>query len=426
MSLFVVVQHRLSSLSFAAVARILCLIFMGACIGFLYSRMPLNEGEAGRPASINADAVERKPLYWAAPMDAHYRRDEPGLSPMGMALVPVYASPSSEPAGTLVVSSSIENNLGVRTSKAAIERLQPSFNTVGLIGHDENSRVRITLRAEGWVESLEVAEAGDHVLQGGKLFEYYSPELVHAQEEYVSALATQGKRLINGALRRLQALAIPNSRIKQLQETGQVPRTLTIFAPAAGHVTELNVREGSFIDPSQVVLEMVAIDRVWVKAEVLERQSVSLAVGQKSSMTVDYLPGRVWRGEVDYVFPMLNIETRTQSVRLRFDNADRQLKPNMFSRIKIDTPAFNALAVPRTAVIRMGDHTRVVKALGQGRYRSTRVELGREVGEKVVILKGLVAGDEVVTSAQFLLDSESSASVDLSRYGDVSMMESKP
>jgi Cu(I)/Ag(I) efflux system membrane fusion protein len=242
----------------------------------------------------------------------------------------------------------------------------------------------------------------------------------------VSALAAYDKRLINGALGRLQAFAIPDSRIEVLKKTRQVPRTLTIYAPADGHVTELSVREGSFIDPSQTVLELVASDRVWVRADVLERQSTNLTVGQTASMTVDYLPSRVWHGKVDYVFPMLDMNTRTQPVRLRFDNFDRQLKPNMFSRIKIDGPAFSALTVAREAVIRMSDHARVVKSLGQGRYRSARVEVGREVGERVVILSGLASGMEVVTSAQFLLDSESSIGADLSRYEPLNELEAAP
>jgi len=426
MTLLSYIRHRFSNLSLTAVSRSLAFVLLVSSAGVLYSHAPFiawaSDGLA-EPAQIVA---ERQVLYWAAPMDANYRRSEPGLSPMGMALIPVYAGSTTEPAGTVRISATLENNLGVRTAKARVERLQPQLSTVGLIGHDENSRVRITLRAEGWIEALQVAEAGDHVRKGGKLFEYYSPELVHAQEEYVSALAAQDKRLIRGALGRLQAYAIPQSRIDLLNTKPQVPRTLSFFAPADGHVTQLNVREGSFVDPSQVVLELVAIDRVWVRAEVLERNSARLAVGQKASMTVDYLPGRVWRGEVDYVFPMLDMATRTQPVRLRFDNFDRQLKPNMFSRIKINTSAFSALTVSRQAVIRMGDHARVVKALGQGRYRSVRVELGREVGERVVILDGLTAGTEVVTSAQFLLDSESSIGADLSRYEPTGVMEETP
>lgn len=407
------------------VGRSLFFVFLGAVVTVGLIRTPLVVSPTDDSAKP-VESAERDVLYWVAPMDVNYRRGEPGLSPMGMALTPVYANSASESVGTVVISPAIENNLGVRREKVKLERLQPQLSSVGLVGHDENSRVRVTLRAEGWIEQLQVAEPGDHVLKGGKLFEYYSPELIHAQEEYVSALAALDKRLTNGALGRLQALAIPDSRIERLRKTRQVPRTLTIYAPADGHVTELSVREGSFIDPSQVVLELVASDRVWVRVEVLERQSTNLSVGQSASMIVDYLPGRVWHGKVDYVLPMLDMNTRTQPVRLRFDNADRQLKPNMFSRIKIDGPAFTALTVPREAVIHMSDHARVVQSLGQGRYRSARVEIGREVGERVVILNGLAEGMEVVTSAQFLLDSESSIGADLSRYELLNEMEAAP
>ena len=413
-----------SKFSVVRLGRYLLLVSVGAGLILLAQQQGWLLVGGGHPVGENpamAAAAEPEPLYWVAPMDANFRRDAPGLSPMGMELQPVYPQTSRadgqpEPAGTVVVSAAVENNLGVRTALAKRERLQPKLQTVGLVGHDENSRVQVTLRAEGWIEQLQIAEVGDHVGEGSKLFEFYSPTLVNAQEEYVSALASKDKRLISGALGRLQAFAVPESRIAMLNKNRRVPRTISYFAPAGGHVTLLNVREGSYTDPSQVVLELVSIDSIWVRAEIFERQSARVKLGQSASMTVDYLPGRVWRGQVDYVFPMLDLETRTQQVRLRFDNLDRQLKPNMFSRVNIETAAFTALTVPREALIRTGDQVRLVKALGQGRYRSAAVMVGREIGERVVILAGLEEGESVVISAQFLLDSESSISADLSRF----------
>jgi len=262
-------------------------------------------------------------------------------------------------------------------------------------------------------------------MQGDVLFNFYSPELLHAQDNYLSAVAANDQRLIRGALGRMRSLAIPESRIKQLQalNAGQsLPqsfRTLSYRAPRGGHVSMLGVREGSYITSASIVMEIVSIESVWLIAEVFERHLSRIQVGQKAQMQLDYFPNRRWLGTVEYLYPMLDTATRSQRVRLRFDNDDRLLKPNMFASVNIESNSFEAISVPKAAVIRTQKSNRVVLALGEGRFRSTTVETGWQVGDQVVILSGLSDGDSVVVGGQFLLDSESSMTAGLQRMESI-------
>ncbi|WP_461538229.1 efflux RND transporter periplasmic adaptor subunit [Spongorhabdus nitratireducens] len=365
-----------------------------------------------------SDAAGDKPLYWVAPMDPNYRRDKPGKSPMGMDLVPVYeeATAASDPAGTITISPAVRNNLGVRSEAVSKGMLQPQIKTVGVIGYNEDTIFQVNSRVEGWIENLGVSSSGEFVKAGTRLFDLYSPALVNAQEELLSALRSNRTSLIKASRKRLQSLDVPEEVINRIIKRGQVERTLTFYAPKDGFVSRLNTREGGYINPSKAVIELASLDSVWVVADVFESQSQLVKPGQQASMTVDYLPGRHWQGVVDYVYPELNPKTRSLRVRLRFDNPDAELKPNMYSRVAVQTGVLEALSIPSEALIQTGTQTRVVKDLGEGKFRSALVQTGRTVADRVEILRGLAEGDKVVTSAQFLLDSESSISADLNRY----------
>ena len=368
--------------------------------------------------AIAADAQEKKPLYWVAPMDPNYRRDQPGKSPMGMDLVPVYEETTAkdDTPGTVTISPAVENNLGVRTEQVSVKSLEAQIRTVGRIGYNEDSLLQINSRVEGWVENLQLSSVGDDVRKGDKLFDLYSPALVNAQEELLSALRSGNTGLIKASRERLAALDVPEQTIRRIVNNRRIERTLSVYAPQDGYVSQLNIREGGYINPSSLLVELASMASVWVVADVFERQSPLIRAGQAATMTVDYLPGKAWQGTVDYVYPELDAQTRSLRVRLRFDNPDDALKPNMYSRVSIVTDAFEALTIPREALIQTGDQERVVKALGNGQFRSVRVDSGRAVDGQVEILRGLYQGERVVTSAQFLLDSESSVTADLSRY----------
>ena len=367
---------------------------------------------------------DREPLYWVAPMDPNYQRDEPGKSPMGMDLIPVYASEAGgvdEGIGTIRISPDVVNNLGVRTSPVERRELNAEITTVGYVQYDEDQLIHVHPRVEGWVETLFVKAEGVPIEAGEPLYQLDSPPLVNAQEELLLAIGRGNPRLIEAAEERLKALQIDDKVIDEIKRAGSVQQQITFYSPMSGVVDNLNIREGFYVQPGTTLLSIGSLDQVWVEAEVFERQAALVELGLPVSMTLDYLPGREWQGEVDYIYPSLDNKSRTLRVRLRFDNADGLLKPNMYAQVVIqvalDAPV---LAVPRDAVIRTGNQNRLVLALGEGYYKSIAVDLGRVTQEYVEILNGVEEGEAVVTSAQFLLDSESSKTSDFKRlhHGD--------
>lgn len=357
---------------------------------------------------------EAQPLYWVAPMDPNYRRGGPGKSPMGMDLVPVYEDGGS--AGEVSISPVVENNLGVRTAPVEMGPLHTAIRTVGYVRFDEDRLIHMHPRVEGWIETLDVIAEGEFVQAGQPVYSIYSPTLVNAQEELVLALDRNNERLVQSAEERLLALQVPESQIDRLKATREVMQTVTVYAPQSGVLTELGIREGHFVQPGSALMSIGVLDEVWVIAEVFERQASLVSPGDPVSMSLDYLPGRQWQGEVDFIYPTLDADTRTVKVRLRFRNQDQVLKPNMFAQVTIHSDQEDsALLAPNEAVIRSGAQDRVVLALGEGRYKSVAVSIGRRGDTHTEILGGLEAGDTIVTSAQFLLDSESSISSDFRR-----------
>jgi Cu(I)/Ag(I) efflux system membrane fusion protein len=374
----------------------------------------IDDAPSGSDTAGKAEA-----LYWVAPMDPAYKRDKAGKSPMGMDLVPVYAEPNGgvgADTGTIRISPDVVNNLGVRTATAQRMALPLEIKTVGYVKYDEDLLVHIHPRVQGWIESLYVKASGDPVTRGQALYEIYSPELVNAQEEFVLALGRSNKRLVQASEDRLRALQVPESLVEKLRETRKVQQTVTFFSPRSGVVDNLHVRQGFFVTPGQTMMSIGTLDHVWVEAEVFERQASEVEVGLPVTMTLDFLPGKQWRGSVDYIYPALDAKTRTLKIRLRFDNDDDELKPNMFAQVIIHRAnEEEALLVPLEAVIRTGSNDRVVLALGEGKFKSVAVKLGRLNGNFAEILEGLDEGTTIVTSAQFLLDSESSRTSDFKR-----------
>ena len=374
---------------------------------------------SGNEQGTNAVSEEKKPLYWVAPMDANYKRDKPGKSPMGMDLIAVYDDGGKGPnegEGTIRISPDVVNNLGVRTSTVTYKSLHTEINTVGYVTYDEDRLVHIHPRVEGWIEKLHVTAIGDPVNKGQPLYEIYSPELVNAQEEFLLALDRNNNRLISAAKNRLSALQLPKSAIAELQKTKKVQQRITFYAPQNGVVENLKIREGFFVKPGSTIMSIGDLSEVWVEAEVFERQAGQVKTGTPITMTLDYMPGKTWQGQVDYIYPILDAKTRTVKVRLRFKNESYEFKPNMFAQIAIHaTGEESALLIPKEALIRTGNQDRVVLALGEGSFKSVAVRVGRFDSESVEILDGISDGEKVVSSAQFLLDSESSKSSDFKR-----------
>ncbi|MEH0665860.1 efflux RND transporter periplasmic adaptor subunit [Vibrio scophthalmi] len=395
-------------------------LVMGGGIGFGVSQWwPMLSHGHDSSVSVAAD----EPLYWVAPMDPNYRRDKPGKSPMGMDLIPVYAEDAqgdNVSAGTVTINPAVENNLGVKTELAQMSVLTPHIDTVGYIAFDESQLWQTNVRVAGWVEQLNINAVGEHVRKGEVLFTLYSPELIKAQEELLRAYQSQRNAMITGAKERLMTLGVDEAQIKALLRRGKATQTIDIKAPADGVIASLNIREGGYLSPAQAAVSAGPLSEVWVDAEVLERQAHWIRQGSQATMRLDAIPTGQWQGEVEYIYPILDPKTRTLRVRLKFDNPQGQLKPNMFANVTLTPVSDDAvLIIPKSAVIRSGGMTRIVLSLGEGRYRSARIDVGREAGDKVEVLKGLKAGDRVVTSAHFMLDSESSQSADLSRINGV-------
>jgi Cu(I)/Ag(I) efflux system membrane fusion protein len=368
------------------------------------------------PLTVTAAGDDREILYWVAPMDANYRRDKPGKSPMGMDLVPVYADEGAADGAYVRIAPEMVQNLGVRTAVAERSRLWRGIDTVGYVDYDESRVSHIHLRTEGWIEDLMVQSEGERIKQGERLFSLYSPELVNAQEEFVQALKIGNTGLVRASRDRLAALGIPASQIKRLEKDRKPSQTIPVYAPQDGVVASLSVRDGMYIKPATRVMSLADLSSVWLLAEVFERQADWVRVGQSTEVRLAFQPGRTWEGKVEYIYPSLDAKTRTLKARLRFDNPDEILKPNMYADVKIfGGPKDDVIVIPVEALIRTGREQRVVLSLGDGRFESRRVSAGIESGDWVEILDGIEPGDTVVTSGQFLIDSEASLKASMTR-----------
>tara|TARA_R110002049_G_C9178700_1_gene563523 strand:- start:39217 stop:40686 length:1470 start_codon:yes stop_codon:yes gene_type:complete len=359
---------------------------------------------------------EREILYWVAPMDANFRKDEPGKSPMGMDLVPVYADEQQGSGSEVVISPEVIQNLGVRTAEVERSKLWRKISTVGYVDYDESKMSHIHLRTQGWIEQLKMRSEGERVKKGDFLFSLYSPELVNAQEEFLQALKLGNTSLVNASKDRLVALGMSRSEVKRLKEKRNLRQNISYYAPQDGVVSNLMVREGMFVKPENQIATLADLSTVWVMAEVFERQSNWVKVGHPAEVEFSYLPGKKFEGVVEYVYPDLDEMTRALTVRLKFENFDESLKPNMFGDVSIFAGAKNnIIVVPREAIIRTGSDERVILAKGSGRFEPREVVVGMESGDWIEVKSGLEAGEEVVISGQFLIDSEVSTKASFMR-----------
>ena len=391
------------------------LVLAAFAVGVVLGPKIWEGGPAGVSGVDSEESAEPEILYWVAPMDPNYRRDEPGKSPMGMDLVPVYADEAGG-GDEVTISPAVENNLGVRTEAAKVRPLWRRIEATGYVSFDETLISHINTRVQGWIVRLQVDAEGERVSKGDLLFEFYSPELVNAQKEFLQALRRGSDRLQAGAEEKLRALGMIPSEISALKKRGTASDNIKFVAPQDGIVTSLSVREGMFIQPNTTIMSLADLSSVWLQAEVFESQADWVAAGQAAEATLDYMPGTEFSGQVDHVYPVLDPKTRTLRVRLRFDNPDERLKPNMYARVSIyGRLKPNALTIPREALIPAPGRDRVVVALGDGKFRVHEVITGLESGEHVEVLAGISEGDEIVTSAQFLIDSESSIAGSIQR-----------
>lgn len=394
----------------------------GVAGGLAYERgdlFPLGAGET-------ATADEKKILYWVAPMDPNYRRDAPGKSPMGMDLIPVYegeepgaSGGAAADADVVALSPAVINTMGVRTAASERAALGGAVRTVGYVALDEDRTAHVHVREDGWIEGLKVRSLGTEVKQGDLLFEYFAPELAASSFEFVRDLQRGDTWAGAGGRAKLKALGVTERQIEEIARTRQPAERIRVHAPQDGVVVQLGVGEGMYIRPDQTLMTLSDLATVWVIADVFESQSDRVRPGMQAEARLDHMPDRTWHGQVDYIYPELDPTTRTLRVRLRFDNADLALRPNMFASITLaGEPRAEATVVPAEAVIRTGRSDRVVLALGDGRFRAVPVTIGFSDGERTEILDGLEDGAVVVSSGQFLIDSEASLKAGFARMED--------
>jgi len=383
---------------------------------------------SGMSADGLAQSNGPKAMYWVAPMDPNFRRDEPGKSPMGMDLIPVYAEDgdSSENEGVLI-NPSVVNNIGVREGVAKRQDLTQSIHAVGYLNYDDNKVSHVHIRTKGWIENLVVKTVGERVKKGQLLFEYYAPDLVDAQAEFVQATRSGRAMLIRASKERLHSLGFSAQQVQVLRSTSKVQDRIKVFATQDGVITHMDVREGMFISPNTTIITLADLSTVWMLVDVFERQAMSVEAGQTAEVSFAYAPGKTWLGTVDYVYPIVDPVTRAFKARLKFENPTEILKPNMYGRVQIEGKTkVNTLVVPSEALIRSGRTNRIVVSLGEGRFQAVEVISGMETKSSVEILQGLKEGTRIVTSGQFLIDSEANLMGSIKRLNsEVIAVESK-
>ena len=373
---------------------------------------PVNAA-AGAPSPAKTTASgERKIKYWVAPMDPTFVSDKPGKSPMGMDLVAVYEDDVAEASGnTVSIDPVVVQNMGVRIKHVERQSLFRHIRTIGEVEVGEDLVSVVNLRFSGWVEKIHVDKTGDLIEAGQPLFEIYSPDLVASQEEYLLALRSQGaaSELARSARRKLELFDLDPRDIDAIAKSRQLRRALPIRAPRSGYVLHKNIVEGARIMAGQDLYKIGDLSKIWVQAEVYEHDAPWVEVGQHAQMEVTYQKGKVIEGSVAYVYPTINKASRTLSVRLEFPNPDMRLKPGMFATVYIQfRRQDDTLVVPTEAILHSGTREIVFVALGEGRFEPREITTGL-VGDRhtTQVLSGLAAGEEVVMSGQFLIDSES-------------------
>lgn len=381
-------------------------------------------------AQVAAAPSPRKILYWTDPMVPGYKSDKPGKSPfMDMDLVPVYEdAPAGAPQGkpvagysTISLTPERQQAIGIALGKVEVRDLTRTIRAVGRVAFDETLLHQVHAKFEGYVEDLYVDYTGKPVRKGQPLLSIYSPELLATQQEYLLAvrarqqfrgspntdLSRGGTDLYESARQRLLLWDISPAELDRLEKTGRPRKALTLHSPVSGFVLVKNVVGGARVMPSDTLFEIAGLHRVWVVADVYESEAPFVAVGQNARMTLSYLPGRSWTGKVTFIAPVVDEATRTIKVRIEFANPDGVLKPEMFAEVLLESALGRVVAVPESAVLTTGTRSIVFVAKGGGQFEPREVKTGAKIGSYYQILEGLAAGDDVVTQANFLVDSES-------------------
>ena len=388
-----------------------------------YHAGPMASAASGEERS--AAGGEREILFYRNPMDPTISSPVPATDEMGMDYLPVYADEAERALGagaTVVIDPVVVQNMNVQTETATRRDLRHEIRTVGYLEYDQERMVTVTTKYDGWIEKVYVNYVGEPVTEGAGLFEVYSPELVQTEQELLSAIRyasrfgdgaddarLRAEALVAAARARLAFWDISPDQIARLEETGEIFRTLTVTAPAGGLVMRrMPGLEGMAVTPGMEAYHIADITSLWLSVEVFEDQVVWIRPGVEAEAAFTYFPGETIRGTVEFIEPEMSEQTRTLTVKIAVPNPEGRLRKGMFATVIFDPVLVRgALTVPTESVLRTGRRNVVIVALGGGRFEPREVELGQLSEGLAEVRSGLAAGDEVVTSSQFLLDSES-------------------
>ncbi|HWR37315.1 MAG TPA: efflux RND transporter periplasmic adaptor subunit [Clostridia bacterium] len=373
-------------------------------------------------AEAEAVAGDKKILYWYDPMHPNYKSDKPGIAPdCGMDLVPMYEGQGGVENGMIKVAPERQRALGVRTSQVEEQVISRTVRTSGQIVADETRIAHVHVKTPGWIENVYVDFVGQLVKKGQPLFTIYSPDLVATQEEYLIAkrgqeslgnspyhdVAHSSESLLASSRQRLRFWDLSEAQIKRLDETGQVNKTVTVYSPVTGYVTDRKAFPHIAVNPDTDIYTVADLSRLWVVADVYESEMPYVKVGQPATITLSYIPGKTYKGRVTYSYPMLDPATHTAKVRIDVANPGLMLKPNMFSDVELQITYGKHVIVPQEAVLNSGKMQTVFVVHDGGKFEPREVTVGPTVDGNTIIEFGLEKGETIVTSGNFLLDSES-------------------
>lgn len=380
--------------------------------------------QAADHAAHNAGANPGKPkvLYWYDPMHPSYRSDKPGKAPdCGMDLVPAYEGEGPAADGMIAITESRQRLLGVRTGTVEEERLTRTLRASGVVLPDETRIAHIHVKTPGWIDKVYGDFVGQAVRKGQPLFTIYSPDLVATQQEYLIAkrgaaklasapfqdVAHGAQSLLASSRDRLRLWDMTDAQIRQLDETGEAQRTITYYSPVSGYILDRKAYPNATADPSIDLYTIADLSHVWVEADVYEYELPYVRVGQPATLNLSFAAGRQYHGRVAYIMPVLDAQTHTAKVRIDVPNPKLELKPNMFADVELSIDYGRHVVVPSEAVLNSGAQQTVFVAHEGGKFEARSVHIGPQVGDKTIIEFGIEPGETIVTSGNFLVDSES-------------------
>ena len=338
---------------------------------------------------------------------------------------PAQQEEATEETPQVEISSQQQHLIGVKTVKVSLKSIQKVIRTVGRIEADEQKQATINTKIEGWIEKLYVDYTGRYVKKGEPLVEIYSPELLATQQEFLEVLkwakqpgdkkkddmlslmlAKDADASLDAARKRLRLWDISEAQIKQIEQMGKPVRTLTLYSPVSGFVTQKMAVLGMKVMPGEKLFDIADLSTIWIIADIYEYELPFVKVGQPARITLSYFPGKELSSKIDYIYPTISADTRTAKVRLTLPNPGGQLKPEMFTNVEIKISLGKKLVIPESAVIDTGTSQVVYVDKGEGVFEPREVELGLRADRFVEVLQGIKAGEKVVSSANFLIDSE--------------------